>query len=257
VWLIVLRAVWRKSALTWLSYWLNGLTGIVNYYIIFALLFFGAKSIGAGAPHLGNSLDTLFASYVAWMLAMAGCYDLAWNVMDEASTGTLEQLFLSPVGYKWVAFSTEMFNFLSTAVTVAIVVVSLVVTTGQTIHLDVLNVLPPMLAIYLQAVGLGFAIAGLALIQKRVQYPIQVVQFILAAFVLMPSTMFTWAKYLPLSMGKDMLQEVLMEGKSFWHLGSGSIVVVTAITALYMVVGLGCFSLAESAAKRRGLLGHY
>jgi hypothetical protein len=54
-----------------------------------------------------------------------------------------------------------------------------------------------------------------------------------------------------------MLQEVLMDGVRIWQAGWDDLGPMLAATALYIVVGVACFSVAESKARSRGLLGQY
>jgi ABC-2 type transport system permease protein len=130
-------------------------------------------------------------------------------------------------------------------------------TTGQAIHLDLLSFVPATLAVYLQALGMGFVLAGLALVYERIQAFFQIVQFALIGILFVPWGTFPWAKYLPLSMSRHTLQDVLMDGLKLWQVGWGEISVLLVVTALYLSVGVTCFSIAETKARSKGLLGQY
>lgn len=257
MWLVALKSCWKQGYRLMTRYLFNTLSGFVTLYIVFALLFFGAKNIGGGAIDLGDTLEGMFAGYVTWMLAMMGCTDLAWHVTNEAQTGTFEQQYLSPVGYKWIAVFTESFNFLANAAVVFIITLVMSVTTGQQIHLHLASTLPVMLAVYIQAAGVGFALAGLALVYKRVQAFFQVVQFLIIGIFFIPWDRFPWARYLPLAASQKLLQRVLIDGTKIWEVSSGEILVVVGVTAAYIALGTGFFSIAESKARERGLLGQY
>jgi ABC-2 type transport system permease protein len=140
---------------------------------------------------------------------------------------------------------------------VAVIAVLMSLTTGQAIHLDLLSFVPATLAVYLQALGMGFVLAGLALVYKRIQAFFQIVQFALIGILFVPWGTFPWAKYLPLSMSRHILQDVLMDGLKLWQVGWGEISVLLVVTALYLSVGVTCFSIAETKARSKGLLGQY
>jgi ABC-2 type transport system permease protein len=142
MWLVVLRSCWVKAYKLMTRYLFNMLSGFVAFYIAFALLFFGAKSIGGGVIDLGDTLEGIIAGYFTWMLAIMGSTELAWNVTNEAQTGTLEQQYLSPVGYRWIAVFTESFNFVYNVSLIFLFALVMAATTGQKIHLHLAGTLP-------------------------------------------------------------------------------------------------------------------
>ena len=130
-------------------------------------------------------------------------------------------------------------------------------TTGQEIHLHLGSTLPVMLSVYIQATGLGFALAGLALMYKRVQSFFQVVQFLMVGFFLIPWDRFPWARYLPLAASQRVLQRIIMNGDRIWQLPAADLILVLCVTVTYVALGAALFALAESKAKERGVLGQY
>lgn len=257
MWVVALKSVWKQSFRMMGRYLFNTLSGLITLYIVFALMFYGAKSIGAGTMGLGNTLEGMFAGYVTWMLAIMGCTELAWTITSEAQSGTLEQLYLSPLGYKWILAFGQSFSFVANVVNGVLITVSMSITTGQPIHLDLPSIVPVELAIYLQALGLGFALAGLALIFKRIQAFFQVVQFALIGAFFVPLDRFVVARYLPLAMGRRILQDVLIGGTRLWHVPWSDLAPLLASTVICMGSGILCFAIAESRARSRGLLGQY
>jgi len=257
MWLVVLKSSWKQNFILMTRYLFNMVSGVVTMYIVFLMLFFGAKAVGANTLNLGNTLEGLFTGYVVWMMVLIGYQDLAYSVTNQAQTGTLEQLYLSPVGYKWIAFFAQSFNSLMSLVWVIIVVALMVLTTGQKLNLDLVSIIPVFLAIYIQATGLGFALAGLALVYKRIQAFFQVVTFGVVALFFIPWSKFPWAKYLPFTMGRYLLQKIMINGLKLWHLGWPDISALLAATVLYLGFGVFCFCVAESKAKNKGLLGQY
>ena len=257
MWLVVLKTCWVKTYKLMTRYLFNMLSGFVTLYIVFALLFFGAKSIGGGAMDLGDTLEGMFVGYLAWMLAMMGSTDLAWNVTNEAQTGTFEQQYLSPVGYGWIAAFTESFNFIYNVALVFLIAISMAATTGQKIHLHLGSTLPVMLTVYLQANGIGFTLAGLALIYKRIQSFFQVVQFLMVGIFFIPWDRFPWARFLPLSASQPVLQRVVIAGQKIWAVPASALILLLAVTVLYLALGVLLFRLAESKAREKGLLGQY
>ncbi|MBE3519138.1 MAG: hypothetical protein IMW97_02420 [Firmicutes bacterium] len=257
MWYTVLKATWKQCYLHTVRYWFNMLSGVITLYIIFLMLFMGTKAIGAGAFNLGETLEGLFTGYVVWMIVLMGFQDLAWGITNEAQTGTLEQLYLSPVGYKWIGVFMQSCNMLLNLVLMAVIVILMALMTGQSVHLDVVSLVPLFIAAYLQANGLGFALAGLALIYKRISAFFQVVQFAVIGLLVLPWNRFPWAKYLPFTMARHLLQQVMMNGVRLWQFPLSHIGILLLVTAVSLGLGLALFSLAETKARARGLLGQY
>ncbi|HHY34243.1 MAG TPA: hypothetical protein GX510_01185 [Firmicutes bacterium] len=257
MWYTVLKSSWKQCYLLTVRYWFNMLSGVITLFIIFLMLFMGTKAVGAGAFNLGETLEGLFTGYVVWMVVMMGFQDLAWGVTNEAQTGTLEQLYLSPMGYKWIGVFMQSCNMLLNLVFMAVMVALMALLTGQSIHLDGVSLVPLFVATYLQANGLGFALAGLALIYKRIAAFFQVVQFAVIGLLVIPWNKFPWAKYLPFSMGRHLLQRVMIDGVRLWQLPLSQIAILLLVTVISLGLGLALFALAETKAKTKGLLGQY
>ncbi len=257
MWLTALKASWRQSFILATRYLFNMVSAVITMYLVFLLMFYGVRAVGAGAFDLGNTLEGLFAGYIIWMIVLMGYQELAYNVSNEAQTGTLEQLYVSPVGYKWLAFFSQSFHSLTTMSLISVIVLIMTVTTGQNLNLDMFSILPVFVFVYLQACGLGFTLAGLALIFKRIQSFFQIVTFGVIGLFMIPWARFPWAKYLPFTMGQHLLQEIMMNGMKITQAPSGDLSVFAGITAACLLSGLGLFMLAENKAKSMGLLGQY
>jgi len=257
VWGIALKATWKQNFHMMGRYLFNTLSSFVTMYIVFALLFYGTKSIGAATLNLGDTLEGVFTGYVTWMLAIMGCTDLAYTITNEAQSGTLEQLCLSPLGYWQILLFNQSFHLLTNVLVIGLITVSMSLTTGLVIHLDFVSVVPVVLALYLQSLGLGLVLAGLALIYKRIQAFFQVVQFALIGIFFIPLDAFPGARYLPLAEGRKVLQQVLVGGIRIWQARWTDLGPMFGATALYISVGVACFTMAENRARSRGLLGQY
>ncbi|HHY17244.1 MAG TPA: hypothetical protein GX524_04145 [Firmicutes bacterium] len=257
MWLTALKASWRQNFTLQTRYLFNLLSNIATMYLVFLLMFYGIRAVGAGAFNLGSTLEGLFTGYIVWMIAILGYQELAYNVSSEAQTGTLEQLYISPIGYKWLAFFEQSFNSVFHLGVVSLMVVIMMFTTGQKLNLDMLSILPVFVSVYLQACGLGFAFAGLALIFKRIQSVFQIVTFGVIGLFMIPWTRFPWAKYLPFTMSQHLLQRIMMKGMKLTAAPPGDLTVFLITAIVYFGAGLGLFTLAENKAKSRGLLGQY
>lgn len=253
---IVLRAMWSKTFIEFRRYLFNSVVGMVTLYLVFLLLFYGAKFIGAGIG-ASETLEGMVVGYIVWMLAILTYQDPAWGISMEAEMGTLEQLCLSPAGFAWVNASFMIARLAVNMIFLAVIIVVAMLTTGRWLNLDLFSLLPLLLITVAGPYGFGFAMAGLALVFKRIQSVFQILQFVFVACVAVPVTQFAWAKYVPLALGTRLIRQVMAEGAKLWELPAADILTATLVGLGYLVLGLGFFGYCIRVARDKGLLGQY
>ncbi len=250
------KAIIRRDVTVGIRYIVNLISGMISVYFFFVLMFFGMQKLSVAGDILGDSLEGTIIGFFVWTLTIFAYSDLAWNLIGEAQSGTLEQLYLAPLGFKWVCACSVISNFLINLVPLLVLLVAMMATSGQWLNLDFISLLPLMVITVLGAYGFGFALGGLALVFKRIQALFQIFQFVFLAFLLVPFRV-PWAKFLPLSAGFSLIYDVMVEGARLWELPLGSILIAIAVGAVYLAIGLFIFSRCEHVARDRGLLGHY
>jgi len=254
--LTVLRAVFIRELIMMQRYLVNSVSGVITLYIVFMILFFGARAVAGGALAIGGTTtEGLVVGYLVWTFAMMGYQELAWGIINEAQVGTLEKLYLTPVGFRWVNVFSQLSQLVVNLTLLGVVMLLIMLTTGVTLKIDVATVIPLLLITASAAYGLGFALAGLALIHKRIQSAFQIVQFILVAFIAAPPT--SWSQFLPLNLGNRLLNAAMVRGVRLWELPLGQLVTTVLVGAGYLGLGILVMNHCERRARDRGLLGHY
>jgi len=238
-------------------YLFNTLSGIVTLYVVFLLLFYGAKGIGGAALETGDSLEGLVVGYTIWMLAIFAFQNMAWGVSNEAMVGTLEQLYLSRAGFAWVNASVMAASALTNLVLIGAVTVLMMATTGQWLNLDLISIIPVALLTISAGYGVGFAMAGLALVFKRIQSAFQILTFGFIGCLAVPLDRFPWAKFLPLALGNKLLRAVMVDGQRLWELPAGDVALAAAVGLGYFLLGLAAFAYLLKVARDQGLMGQY
>lgn len=247
----------RWVAIQFRRYIFDTLSGIVTIYGFFLILFFGARVFGGDRPGFGHTLSQVVVSYALWALTMFALGALTYDLTQEAQQGTLEQLSMSPFGLSHVLVA-RVFSTLGVFFGVWIVLlVSMMATTGRWLNIDVVSVLPLLGLTMLGIVGVGFVLAGLAIVFKRVQNALQIHQIAIFALVVAPLDQVPIVKYLPLAWGAALLRRVMVDGTSIFRIPAGDLLFLLANSAVYFFGGILVFRLFERAARERGLLGHY
>ncbi len=253
---IVFRGSFAKTLITMRRYLFNTVSGLFTMYLVFCLLFFGARALG-GAVDMGDTLEGLVVGYFVWMLAIMAYSDLSWHLLNEAQVGTLEQMYLTPVGFHWVNAAYLVSNLLIQLVLLGGMLALMIATSGQQLVIDVFSMLPLLLITVAGAYGAGFMMGGLALIYKRIQASFQILQFVFVAFLTIPLGRYPLARFLPLAMGNSLLRRVMVEGHALFDLSGTDVGIAFLVGLAYLVSGVCVFRHCERVAKRDGLLGQY
>ncbi len=226
--------------------------------MIFYGLFLGARYIAGPTAQFGERLDALVVGYVLWTFALFAIGDLSWGLMDEARTGTLEQVFLSPYGPSRVYLARNVAGLLVTLALNLGILLLIQLLTG--VRLDFSPaVLAPLGTVLLGAYGLGFMLGALALLFKRIQAFLNLFQFVLMFLIMTPFEQFSGTarlagELLPMTIGAGQLRALMARGEAFDAVVFG---LALASGLAYLIAGLWVFDRAVRAAKERGLLGGY
>jgi ABC-2 type transport system permease protein len=166
----------RRSLIEFRRYAFDTISGLISIYGFFLVIFFGAKIFGGDQAGFGESIEGVVVSYGMWAITMFALGSLTYDLTQEAQLGTLEQLGMSPFGLVRVLVA-RAFTSLATyvAMWVALLVV-MMATTGRWLHIDVISIVPLLAVTIVGVIGVGFLLAGLAIVFKRVQQMLQIHQ---------------------------------------------------------------------------------
>jgi ABC-2 type transport system permease protein len=242
------------------SYWLEYASDLLLYTLGFLLLItvFRAASTTYGPQ---GYLSTLIG-YSIWKICASVLADIARIASDEARTGTLEQLFLSGVGSGTVFVGRSMGILLNHGIRGLVLAFLLAVILG------ILQPVPPFAIIVFGltlagACGLGFALAGLVLVYKRIGGALnllwQMLVFFTGALAPIQNPIFgTIAKGLPLTWGITILRAIMIDGKEIGMLWQNGMLPGLLInTAIYVALGVVLFTWGQQRARELGVLAHY
>jgi ABC-2 type transport system permease protein len=240
-------------------YYFDTLSMIITMFLVFLLIFYGAMALlgGTTLADSGDTLEAIIVGFMVWTFALVAYSNLSWGMIEEAQQGTLEQLYMTPLGFGWVTIFRVVANFIVNALMVIVVLLLMMASTGKWLHLDVLSLTPLILLTVAGAYGIGFFMGGLALVVKRVQSALQILQFVLVIFIAAPFGWLPVMKFLPLSLGTRLIGNVMIGELSLYQLPPGDVLFLIGNSVFYFGVGFLLFKFFENIARDRGLLGHY
>jgi ABC-2 type transport system permease protein len=256
LWPNVLAANVRKVAIELLRYLPNTLSMIVTIYAIFLIFLLGVRFLGGPDPST-DSVPTIIVSVVLWYLALMAMQGIGWEITSEATRGTLEQLYMSPVA-PWRILLARMIGSVALHMVVYVLILVLIMaTTGRWLHIDLLT-LTPLFALTLTGmIGVGFMIAGLALVFKQIQAFLQIVQFVFFGLVAVPVGLSPWLELAPIVRGATMIRDAMTAGTGLLEFGGAAWALLALNAAATFALGVLLYHRAERRAMNRGLLGQY
>ena len=182
---------------------------------------------------------------------------IGWEITSEATRGTLEQLYMSPIA-PWRILLARMSGIVLLNLIVYVVILVLIMaTTGRWLHFDLATLVPLFALTLTGMIGVGFMVAGLALVFKQIQAFLQIVQFFFFGMVAVPVGLSPWLELVPVVRGSTMIREAMTNGVGLLDFGASAWLLLGANAAVTFALGVVLYRLAERRALDRGLLGQY
>lgn len=253
---LAFAAMFKKEFILMRRYFVNSIGGIITLYLVFILIFLGYRGIAGGAAFYGDGLGHLVVGYVTWMLMLMGYQTIPYTVLGESQEGTLEQLYMSPRGFMWLGGFKFISNIILDMTIVIFMLVLLVLTTGQSLNIDLVSLLPPLVLAVASVSGLGFFFGGFTLLFKRIQSYLQIIQFALIGLVAAPISISVF-RYLPIVLPSHWVREIMVRGDNLTDIPLADWAVMLFTTAVCLAIGLLFFKWCERRARNRGILGHF
>ena len=130
-------------------------------------------------------------------------------------------------------------------------------TTNYWLEIKVLSILIPIFIGIFSILGIGLICGGLALIFKKVQSLLNVIQYFLIGLVAIFPESIIFSALLPFNYAARGVFNTMMGGDSFMDFGAVGYGIMIGNSLLYFLLGLIIFKQCLKVAKRRGLLGQY
>ncbi|MCU0570576.1 MAG: ABC transporter permease [Oculatellaceae cyanobacterium Prado106] len=248
----------KRSWIQLLRYSTEVIGGIVATTVIFYGLFLSTRYIAGPGLQFGDRLDAVIIGYVLWSLVLFIMGDVSGGLQNEARTGTLEQLFLSPYGASRLFLVRAIASlFIQLMTNLVILIIIIVITRTQLAFPPTLVI--PLICVLMGAYGLAFTVGSLALIFKQVQQLLSILQFGLLLLLAAPTESWTgqlrWLGWvLPMTPGAGLLRDLMARGLP---LNPERVAIALTNGIFYLGLGMLLFRWAEKITKRQGKLGGY
>lgn len=234
-------------------YFFNTGALVLVMYLVFLGMFWGVRAIAGGSVS-GDSLDSMVVGYVLWLMAMMSIQGTGGEVMNESQTGTLEQLYLSPLGADMIFLFRLINGILFNYIFVTIMLFLSMLTTGRMLTVNFPYFYGVLFLSILSLVGISFMLGGIGLIHKRIGSVYGILSFALIGMMLLPVYPFTPWALLPFVAGAHAVNSSTVHGTVFpawWYM------YIAANSLFYLFAGLAIFRVFERKAMRLNKMGQY
>ncbi|WP_313756026.1 ABC transporter permease [Tissierella sp.] len=242
-------------------YKFNTISDIIIFYVLFMAMFLGIKSFGISfgiSPmDMGSNLEGFVVGYFLWTIMLMAYTGAAYGVMHDANRGTLEQLNMSGIKLSTIVTIRSLSDLLINFIISIVLLFIIMLTTNYKLEIKIFSILLPIFIGIFSILGIGLIFGGLALIFKKVQSLLNIVQYFLIALVMVSPENSIIYNLIPFRPAADKVMLSMMEGYSFIDFSIYDYGIMVGNSILYFTIGLLVFNKCVNLAKRKGLLGQY
>ncbi len=251
----LLIGVSRRNLIELRRYGFDTLFQFAGIFILFTLLFWGAKGIGGADIREGDTLPAIVVGFVVLSLVLGSFFATSQWLTQEATLGTLEQIAMSPFGLLNVLLAEAVASLWFLALVTGVMLIGAEAMSGQWLHIDVLTLAPLIGLLLLQMVGLSLVVGGAAVVFKRVASLANLLQFAFLALVSLPIQDYPAVKFMPIALANDLIRESTVHKVGLLDMNGGDVLALVLLAGGYFALGVVVFLRCERAARDRGLIG--
>lgn len=252
----LLKANFRKQFIELKRYYPNTIAMIISLYFLFLAVFLGLKFVGNPTAFDENVQYTI-VSMAFWFIAMSAFGNPSGTIAQEATRGTLEQLYMNPYRPWKIIFSRILALLTFELMSVIVLLIIIQASVNQWLNFNPLTTIPIALITIVSLIGIGFMMAGIAIVFKQIQNVLQIMQFILMGLVFFPLSLVPILEIAPFVKGVNMLRDVMIQDLSLTDFGYLDYASLAGNSLFYLCLGLFIYLRCEKIAKEKGLLSQY
>lgn len=244
-----------------IRYKFNTISEVLVLYVLFMAMFLGLKSFGVSfgiSPiNMGSNLEGFIAGYFLWTIMMMTYEGVAYGLTNDANRGTLEQLNMSGIRLSTIVTVRSLSDLLINMVVTVALLFIIMATTNYKLEIRIFSILLPIVIGIFSILGIGLIFGGLALIFKKIQALLNIVQYFLIALIMVNPGNKILYNLLPFRPSSDMVILSMRAGYSLVDFSIYDYVIMAGNSVLYFSIGLLVFNKCVKIAKSKGLLGQY
>ncbi|QSX05102.1 hypothetical protein JYG23_10435 [Sedimentibacter sp. zth1] len=249
-----------KSVQDLIRYKFNTLTNIATFYFLFMAMLLGLKILGntlSSSPlKIGSSIDTFIIAYFLWTVMYMAYANIAYAIINDASKGTLEQIAMSNLGLHSVVIVRGICETIINFIMCFVVLFLAMYTSGRWINVKALQIIVILFIGMFSMFGIGLIFGGLAIIFKRINAVLNLVQYFLIGLTMIDTTQLA-SIFIPFVPAINMVYKLSLGESTLLSFSIQNYIILIANSVLFFSIGLFVFKYCCNKAKKKGLLGQY
>jgi len=242
-------------------YRFNTISEVLYLYALFLAMFLGIKSfgidLGISPIDMGSNLEGFIVGYFLWTIMATAYSGVAYGLTNDANRGTLEQLNMSGIKLSTIVTVRSLSDLLINLLVSITLLFIIIVTTKYKFEIKIFSILLPIFIGIFSILGIGLIFGGLALIFKKIQSLLNIVQYFFIALVMINPENKIIYNLLPFRPAADNVMISMIGGLSFIDFSIYDYGIMIGNSFLYFSIGLFVFNKCVKLAKKKGLLGQY
>lgn len=244
------------SCLSKKRYTFDLVAGVINLLLFLIFIQLGIKSFDSSVENifLDQKLSMLIMGFFSFMVISGSISHASSYVMDGARTGTFEQMILCPLGVKTILLSSVAANSLINVLIAAAIIPCSMLICQHWFSINITQLLILLIPLWLASWGVGFIIASLAVILKKIHSFMNLIQFLVLSLMIIPSYPFNTYSLLPISPQAVTINKLLALKLPLsipWAM------YLYFNGMIYLIFGLFIFDYGVRYARHKGTLGQY
>lgn len=254
---LIIAAVY-KELIYKKRYLANTIISMVMFCAIFIALITGYSAIsGQGSLfNYGESTGALIVSYYAWTMMLSVFTSTGYIVTVNKQSGILENIMCNTPHFVVLLICESLVSSFVYFIFSWLIIGVLTWICNVTIHILILDVFIVLMIGLLSVLGFSLLVAGSALVLRKTEGIMSILQFVLLGALFLPDSYLT-RLFSPFFTANQMLTEIFINGTRISSFQLMDYLMLFGNSAVYIVIGVFVFSLCMRKAKQKGNLSFY
>jgi ABC-2 type transport system permease protein len=254
---ILFKTVLKRNIIEMRRYYVDTIGYVINYYLIFIFLFIGYKSLINNVSFTAFPIEGVVIKYIFWLFSVGTLAGTARFIIQESRAGTLEQIYMTPLGFNTIIFYCILADFITQLIYIIPVFFLVMLTIGKLFFIDLLTFGIILFLTVLSGYGIGLIIGGISLIYKNALAIARNLQFVYIGIISLSVNSHFLIKFLPFTLGTNMALYTFNRKLTLLNFSLTDILILVFTSMFYLFLGFYILHICEKIAKNKGVLGHY
>lgn len=252
---VVFRASVIRSFILMRRYWFDTVVQSAMSLFMFTMLFIGGMYVGG--EQFAAIIEEIIGGYFLFVMGVVAYRSIGSGIRIEAARGTLEQVSMTPVGLGSIIAARSVASLLTSFLISSVMLAIVILASGAPVHIDVISLIPLGFLTILPICGVGFTLAGLSLLYKKINSLFSPVQYGFILLIAAPVTQYPILKALPAALSSYHFRAIIAGRGSLLSVPAIDLAIIVLTSLAYTLAGFYAFTKLKDKAFERGVMSDY